>query len=81
MAGLTISGHAQLEALCQPAGLTPVPVDPVYDAVLLTGAVVVDDGGLRAPEETLATLTRDHTVVNPTRLITAHLAGDYLDLG
>lgn len=60
--------------------LTPVPVDPVHHALLVPGALVVDDGALRPPEEALAALARDHTVVDPGRLVAAHFAGDDLDL-
>ena len=77
---LTVSGHAKGQALLQPAELAPVAVDAVDDAVLLPGALVVDDGGLRAAEEALAALARDDSVVDPRRLVPAHLARDHLDL-
>jgi hypothetical protein len=64
----------------QPAELAPVPVDPVHDAVLLPRALVVDHGALAAAEEALAPLARDHAVVDPARLVAAHLARDDLDL-
>ena len=65
----------------QPAELASVPVDPVDDAVLLPGALVVDDGALAAAEESLAALARDHAVVDAGRLVAADLARDNLDLG
>ncbi len=64
----------------QPAELAPVPVDPVDDAVLLPGALVVDHGALAAAEEALAALASDHAVVNARRLVSAHLARYDLDL-
>lgn len=39
---LTVSGHSELEAFGQPAGLASVSVDPIYHAVLLPWTVVVD---------------------------------------
>ena len=78
---LTVSGHAEREALLQPAELAPVPVDPVHHAVLLARALVVDHGALAAAEEALAALARDDAVVHPARLVAAHLARDDLDLG
>ena len=78
---LTVSGHAEREALLQPAELAPVPVDPVHHAVLLARALVVDHRALAAAEEALAALAGDHAVVHPARLVAAHLARDDLDLG
>lgn len=78
---LTIPGHAERQALLQPAELAPVPVDPVHHAALLPGALVVDDGGLRPPEEALAALARDDAVVDAAGLVPAHLARDDLNLG
>ena len=78
---LTVSGHAEREALLQPAELAPVPVDPVHHAVLLARALVVHHGALAAAEEALAALAGDHAVVHPARLVAAHLARDDLDLG
>ena len=78
---LTVSGHAEREAFLEAAELAAVPVDPVDDAVLLARALVVHHGALAAPEEALAALARDHAVVHPARLVPAHLARDYLDLG
>ncbi len=78
---LTVSRHAEAEALLQPAELAPVPVDAVDDAVLLPRALVVHHGALAAAEEALAALARDHAVVHPARLVPAHLAWDDLDLG
>lgn len=60
--------------------LTPVPVDSVDDALLVPGALVVDDGALRAPEEALASLAGYHTVMDAGRLVAAHFAGDDFDL-
>ena len=78
---LTVSGHAEREALLEAAELAPVPVDPVDHAVLLARALVVDHRALAAPEEALAALARDDAVVHPARLVAAHLARDDLDLG
>ncbi len=78
---LTISRHSQGEAFLQPAKLAPIPIDSIDDAVLLPGALVVDDAALRAPEEALAALARDHAVVDARRFVAAHLARDYFDLG
>ena len=78
---LTISGHAQGQALLQPAELAAVPVDAVNHAVLLSGALVVDHAGLRPPEEAFAALASDHPVVHAARLVPAHLARDDFDLG
>lgn len=64
----------------QPAVLTPIPVDPIDDALLVPGALVVHDGALRPPEEALASLAGYHTVVDAGRLVAAHFAGDDLDL-
>ena len=46
----------------------------------LSGALVVDDGGLRPPEEALASLAGDDAVVDAGALVPAHLAWDDLDL-
>ena len=78
---LTVSGHAEGEALLEAAELAAVPVDPVDHAVLLARALVVDHRALAAPEEALAALARDDAVVHPRRLVPAHLARDDLDLG
>lgn len=63
------------------AVLAAVAVDAVHDAVLLTRTLVVDDGGLGTPEEALAALAGDDTIVHARRLVPAHLARDDLDLG
>ena len=76
-----ISRHAQSHALLQPAVLAPVSRHPLDHAVLLPGALVVHYGRLAAPEETLAPLAGDHSIVHARRLVAAHLARDYLDLG
>lgn len=60
--------------------MASVAVHAVDDAVLLARALVVDDGGLRAPEEALAALARDHAIVHARALVAAHLARDDLDL-
>ncbi|ROT69705.1 hypothetical protein C7M84_012088 [Penaeus vannamei] len=78
---LTIPGHAEVEALLQAAVLASVAVDPIHHAVLLARALVVDDGGLGPPEEALAALARDDTIVDAGGLVAAHLAGNDLNLG
>lgn len=65
----------------QPAVLASIPVDPVDDAVLVAGTLVVDDRALTAAEEALAPLARDHSIVHAGTLVAAHLARDDLDLG
>ena len=76
----TVFGHAEEEAFLEAAVLAAVAVDAVDDAVLLARALVVDDGALRAPEEALAALARDHAIVHARTLVAAHLARDDLDL-
>jgi hypothetical protein len=61
--------------------LASIPVNPIYHAISLSRALVVDNAALRPPEEPLATLASDHAVVNPAGLVPADLAGDDLDLG
>jgi hypothetical protein len=78
---LTVSGHAEAKAFLQPAVLASIPVDAVYDAVLVAGTLVVDDGALTTPKEALAPLTRYHSIVHAGTLVAAHLARDDLDLG
>jgi len=75
-----VFGHAEEEAFLEAAVLAAVAVDAVDDAVLLARALVVDDGALRAPEEALAALARDHAIVHARTLVAAHLARDDLDL-
>lgn len=48
---LTISTHADADALAEPAILTPVPVDPQDVALLVLGAWSVLDLLLDAPAE------------------------------
>lgn len=48
---LTISAHADADALAEPAVLTPVPVDPQDVALLVLGARPVLDLLLDAPAE------------------------------
>ena len=64
----------------QSAVLASVAIDFVDDAVLLSGTLVIDDGRLRAPEESLAALARDDPVVDARTLVAAHLARDDLNL-
>ena len=61
--------------------MTPIPVDPIDDAVPLSRALVVDHAALRPPEEPFAALAGDHAVVNPAGLVPADLARDDLNLG
>ena len=77
---LTISAHAQSQALLEPAVLASVPVDPVDGARLGPRTLVVDHRGLRAAEEALAALAGDHAIVHARRLVAAHLARDDLYL-
>ena len=77
---LTISGHAQGETLLQSAVLASVAIDFVHDAVLLSGALVIDHRRLGAPEESFAALARDDPIMNTGTLVTAHLARDDLNL-
>lgn len=60
--------------------LASIPVDPIDHALFVSRALVVDDGALGPPEEALAALAGDHTVVHPGRLVAAHLARYDLDL-
>jgi len=48
---LTVSTHADADALAEPAILTPVPVDPQDVALLVLGAWSVLDLLLDAPAE------------------------------
>lgn len=48
---LTVSAHADADALAEPAILTPVPVDPQDVALLVLGARPVLDFLLDAPPE------------------------------
>jgi len=48
---LTVSTHADADALAEPAVLTPVPVDPQYVALLILGAWPVLDLLLDTPAE------------------------------
>ena len=75
-----VARHSKRHALLQPTVLAPVPVDPVDDAVLLPGTLVVDYGRLAAPEEALAALAGDHAIVDAGRLVAAHLARYDLNL-
>lgn len=75
-----IARHPQGHALLQPTILTPIPVDTVDGAVLLSGTLVVDDGRLAPPEETLATLAGDDAIVDARRFVAAHLARYDLNL-
>uniref|UniRef100_A0A182QG69 Uncharacterized protein n=1 Tax=Anopheles farauti TaxID=69004 RepID=A0A182QG69_9DIPT len=54
--------------------LASISVNPIYHALLVSRALIVDNGALRPSEEALAALAGDHTVVHPGRLVAAHLA-------
>ena len=79
---LTVSRHAECQALLQAAGLASVPIHTVHHTVLLPGTLVVDHARtLRSPKEAFAAFARDHAIVDATRLVTAHFARNDLDLG
>lgn len=72
-----VARHADGDALFQPTVLAPVPVDAHYGALLVFAARPVLDLLLDgAAEESLAALARVHPVVEPARLVAAHLAQD-----
>lgn len=77
---LTVSGHAQAQTFLESAVLTAVAVDAVHDAVLVPGTLVVNDGRLRPPEESLAPFARDYAVVHTAGFVATHLARYDLDL-
>ena len=60
--------------------MTSVPVDSVYNAVLVARALVVDHRTLRSPEEALAALASDHSIVDATALVPAHFTRYDLNL-
>lgn len=60
--------------------MASVAVDAIDDAILLSGALVIDDGTLRPSEETLAALAGDDSIMDARTLVTAHLARDDLNL-
>lgn len=60
--------------------MASVAVDAIDDAILLSRALVVDDGTLRPPEETLAALAGDDSIMDARTLVAAHLARDDLNL-
>lgn len=72
--------HAERHALLQATILAAVPVDPIDNAVLLSGTLVVDNRRLATPEETLATLAGYDAVMDARRLVAANLAGYDFDL-
>ena len=79
---LTVSRHAECQALLEAAGLASVPIHTVHHTVLLPGTLVVDHARtLRPPKEAFAAFARDHAIVDATRLVAAHFARNDLDLG
>ena len=77
---LTVSGHSEGQTFLETAVLASVAVDAVDDAVLLSRALVVDDGALRPPEESFASFARDHPIMDARTLVPTHFARDDLDL-
>lgn len=61
---LTVSGHSERQAFLEAAELASVSIDPVDDAVLLAGTLVVDDAALRPAKEALAAFASDDAVVD-----------------
>lgn len=76
----TIPRHPEPQAFLQSTVLTPIPVDAIYHTRLVPRTLVVDHRALRPPEEALAALAGDDTVVDSAALVSAHLAGDDFDL-
>lgn len=60
----TITTHSQFQALLQSTVLTAIPIDPIDDALLVARTLIIHDGALRSPEESLAALTGDDAVVH-----------------
>lgn len=60
--------------------MASVAVDAIDDAILLSRALVVDDGTLRPPEETFAAFAGDDSIMDARTLVAAHLARDDLNL-
>ena len=78
---LTVSGHSEGQAFLEPAELAPVPVDPVDDAALLSGALIVHYTALGASKESFAAFTRDHSVVDAAAFVPANFARNDFNLG
>lgn len=75
-----VARHAQRHALLQPTILAAIPVDPIDNAILLSGTLVVHNSRLAASEKALATLAGYDTVMDARRLVAANLAGYDFDL-
>lgn len=73
-AALTLSPHADLEALLEAAVLTLIAVVLVHGAVSVPPTAVGQVAAYGALEEALAALTRELTVVLAARLVSAHHA-------
>ena len=79
---LTVSRHAESQALLESAGLASVPIYTIHHTVLLPWTLIVYHARtLRSAKKAFAALTRNHAIVDPTGLVTAHLARNDLDLG
>jgi hypothetical protein len=77
---LTISGHSQAQTFLQATVLTSVPVHSVYHAILVARALVVDHRALRSPEEALAALACDHSIVDAAAFVPTHFTRYDLNL-
>ena len=79
---LTVSRHAECQALLESAGLASIPIYTIHHTVLLPWTLIVyHTRTLRSAKKAFAAFAGYHAIVDPTGLVPAHLARNDLDLG